>query len=185
MFEELTVVVQSLVLSFGPIGIFLGMILESSVVPIPSEAVLVAVGSIGFNPLEVAIYGGIGSTIGAMIGYYIGRYGGRPFFERCGKYFFVTPDKLKVFDAWFKRWGAYAVLFGRLIPVIPHKIFSIGAGLARMNTKHFFIFTLIGSIPRAFLLAYFGSLVAGNTALMIVVMAIFFAIPVIMSKIRR
>ncbi len=176
--------IQEFVLSLGAFGIFFGMFLESSVVPIPSEAVLVAAGALGFSPVEIAIFGGLGSSFGAVVGYYIGRYGGRPFLVRYGKYFMFNESKMKFVDNWFDRWGSYSVLVSRLIPLIPFKIFSIAAGIGKMNLLHFFVFTLIGSIPRSFILGYFGSLLttAGNTLLMIAILAIFIALPVGISK---
>ncbi len=148
--------VQAAALNTGPIGIFTGMVLESSIVPIPSEAILISASFLGYTPLEIAIWGGLGSTVGGVIGYHIGKWGGRPVLDKYGKYIFITPEKLDAIENWFKRWGNFAVLVGRLIPIIPFKIFSITAGIARMNLRDFTLFTLIGSIPRAFLLAWIG-----------------------------
>ena len=76
---------QQLILNLGPFGIFIGMFLESSILPIPSEAILVAAGAIGFSIFDITLFGGLGSTAGAIVGYYIGRYGGRPLLNRYGK----------------------------------------------------------------------------------------------------
>jgi len=178
--------IQELILNLGGIGIFVGMFLGSSVIPVPSEALLVATGLAGLSPIDVAIFGGIGSTLGSIIAYFLGRFGGRPFFEKYGKYFFVGPKELKLVDKWFKKYGKYGVLFGRLIPIVPHKVFSISSGFGKMNFKNFLIFTFIGSVPRCFLLAYFGFLLSAtkNIPLIIVTIIAFFAIPVLVDKIN-
>lgn len=149
-------IIQGLVINLGNLGIVFSMFLISSVVPVPSEAALVAAGTIGFSPLEIAVFGGIGSALGAIVAYCIGKYGGRPFLDKYGKYFFINYFRLKTYDRWFKKWGNYTILFGRIIPIVPHKILSVSAGLAKIDLKYFFIFTLLGSIPRAFILSYFG-----------------------------
>lgn len=185
IFGELIPAVQQLVLDLGPLGIFLGMFLESSVIPVPSEVVLVAAGAIGFSVWDIAILGGLGSTAGGIIGYGIGRYGGRPFLDKYGKFLFITEKKLRFVDKWFEKWGNYSVLISRLIPLIPFKIFSIAAGIGRMDFKYFVIFTLIGSIPRAFILGYFGSLLMTmeNVFLMILIIIILVSLPLAVTKV--
>mgnify|MGYP001565608612 CR=1 FL=1 len=176
--------IRELMLSLGPLGIFVGMFLESSILPIPSEAVLVAAGLLGFSIVDITIFGGLGSTTGAIVGYYIGLYGGRPFLNKYGKYFLVTSDKLKFVEIWFKKWGAYSVLVSRLIPFIPYKVFSIASGIGKIKFSTFVIFTLIGSIPRSFILGYFGSLLYTTQNIIIMAFAIILAIviPIVILK---
>ncbi len=143
--------------SLGGWGILIGMFLESSIIPIPSEAILVTAGAIGFSPWEVAFWGTIGSTLGAMVGYYIGKVGGRPVVDKFGPYLLVTPDKVERAEKAFKKYGGMTVLVSRLIPFIPFKVFSITSGLLKFDFKTFIIFTFIGTIPRAFLLAWIGT----------------------------
>jgi len=49
-FTFLGEVVRSLITGLGPYGVLIGMILESSVIPIPSEAVLITAGLAGIDP---------------------------------------------------------------------------------------------------------------------------------------
>jgi membrane protein DedA with SNARE-associated domain len=172
------------ILSLGPFGIFFGMFLESSFVPIPAEAVLVGFGAIGFSVYEITLYGTLGSTLGAAVGYYIGRYGGRPFLEKFGKYFFITPKKLAFVDKWFSRWGSYAVLVSRLIPIVPYKVFSIGAGIVHIKFKPFILWTLVGTIPRTFILGSFGNLIytTQNLILLVAALLVLIVAPILFSK---
>ncbi|PIY91503.1 hypothetical protein COY71_02820, partial [Candidatus Micrarchaeota archaeon CG_4_10_14_0_8_um_filter_60_7] len=81
-----TQTVLAWIVSMGGFGVLLGMFLESSIVPIPSEAILVTAGLIGIDPITVTIWGSIGSTLGAIVGYYIGKKGGRPIIDKIGPY---------------------------------------------------------------------------------------------------
>lgn len=148
---------KPLILSLGGPGIMLGMFLESSIVPIPSELILVTAGLLGFSPLEVAFWGTIGSTLGAIVGYYIGKLGGRPVVDKIGPYLFVTQARVLKAEEKFNKHGGWAVLVSRLIPFVPFKVFSITSGILKFDFKTFVLFTFIGTIPRAFVLAWIGS----------------------------
>lgn len=184
MLEGFTVWIQALVISLGPLGVFLSMFLGSTVIPIPSEAVLVAAGVVGFQPIDIAVYGGLGLTAGGIAGYFMGAYGGRSFLDKYGKYFLITPERLETFDRWFQKWGDYSTLFSRLVPLVPYQVFSVAAGIARMNLIHFSIFTLIGSIPRAFLFGCLGSslMMVENVTIVASVFAILFLLFVIIVR---
>jgi len=142
--------------AWGGWGILAGMFLESSIVPIPSEAVLVTAGVLGFSPIEVAIWGTIGSTLGSIVGYYIGKKGGRPVLDKIGPYLFVTGEHVERAEKKFSRYGAWTIFVARLIPFIPFKVFSITAGILRFDFRNFVLATFAGTIPRAFLLAWVG-----------------------------
>ncbi|MFH1056689.1 MAG: VTT domain-containing protein [Candidatus Micrarchaeota archaeon] len=148
-------VLKPLVVSYGGLGIAAGMFLESSFVPIPSELILITAG-LFFDPLTVAFWGTIGSTLGAMLGYGIGYYGGRPIIDKIGPYLLITPERVLKAEKKFKEWGAPAVFIARLIPFIPFKVFSITSGILKFNFPAFVVMTFLGTIPRAFILAWVG-----------------------------
>ncbi len=158
-FTSLGEMVRQLILGLGPFGVLIGMILESSVIPIPSEAVLITAGFAGVDLLSIAVFGGIGSTIGAWIGYLVGKHGGRPLVYRYGRYLMLNESRLSSAERWFNRWGDWAVLLSRLIPFVPYKVFSITAGILKMKWMSFVFFTFLGSVPRCFLLGWVGNLI--------------------------
>jgi len=158
LLEDFVSWILGLIADWGGYGVFVGMILESSILPVPSEIILVTAGLAGINPLVVGVAGGAGSTIGAAVGYLIGKEG-RIAVDKYGKYFLVTGNRLSQAENWFKRWGNWTILVSRLVPFIPYKVFSIAAGLLRMSYKAFLIFTLVGSVPRCFLLAWLGNMI--------------------------
>jgi membrane protein DedA with SNARE-associated domain len=148
--------VLELIREYGDLGVLVGMFLESSFLPIPSEFVLVGAGALHIPLLSIIIFGTIGSTLGSALGYSIGRYGGRPFIKAYGKYFLVTPEKISAAERWVERYGTLAVFISRLIPFVPFKVFSISAGVLRMSFLPFLLYTFLGMIPRSLVLATLG-----------------------------
>ena len=129
-------------------GIFIMMALESTFVPIPSEAVmipagyLVQQGSMNF-PLSL-LCGVTGSIAGAYFNYFLARRLGRPFILKYGKYAGVSKEKFLKVDEYFHNHGEITTFIGRLIPVVRHLI-SFPAGLGRMNHLKFTSYTALGA----------------------------------------
>lgn len=141
---------------FGDLGVFLAMFLESSIVPVPSEAIIVGAGAIGIPMASVVIFGSLGSTIGAMVGYALGRYAALPVILRFGRFILIKPHHIYKAEAFAKKYGVGGVLIGRVLPIIPFKVFSIAAGITNIPFIPFVLCTLIGVVPRIYLLTMFG-----------------------------
>ncbi len=164
--------VVSAIAQHGYIAIFLLMILESACIPVPSEVVMVFGGALTagvaiagtnthLNILAVGLLGTLGNLIGAFIAYWVGRTGGRTLVERWGKYVLLRHKDLDKAEAFFIKRGELAVLVGRILPVV-RTFISFPAGVAEMPQVKFGIFTVIGSLPWTFALAYLGQALAGN-----------------------
>ncbi|PIU40987.1 MAG: hypothetical protein COS99_07940 [Candidatus Omnitrophica bacterium CG07_land_8_20_14_0_80_42_15] len=148
-----------LIKRFGNLGVFIAMFLESSVVPIPSEAIVIGAGAIGISIYSIVIFGSLGSTLGAMVGYSLGRYLATPVILRFGKYVFIKPHHIYKAEAFAKKYGVPGVIIGRVLPIIPFKVFSIASGITKIPFIPFVLCTLVGVIPRMYVLALFGSAV--------------------------
>jgi membrane protein DedA with SNARE-associated domain len=133
--------------------IFLLMLLESTVVPVPSEFVVTpaayhaAGGSL--NVFLIILFATIGADVGASINYFAALYVGRPVVyrfvnSRIGHLCLLNQEKIEKSERYFDQHGVAATLTGRFVPVIRHLI-SIPAGLARMNYWKFLLFTTIGA----------------------------------------
>ena len=134
-------------------NILLLMLLESTVIPVPSELVVAPAAyhaaSGELNVFLVVLFATIGAGIGASINYVVALYVGRPVIykfanSKWGKMCLLNEEKVKKSETYFDRHGIVATLTGRLIPGIRHLI-SIPAGLARMNYWKFLLYTLIGA----------------------------------------
>ncbi len=151
--------ITNLVAQWGDFGIFVAMFLESSIVPIPSEVILMGAGAMGFPLHAILIYGALGSTSGAVVGYLLGRYAALPVILRFGRYVLIKPHHIARAEAFAKKYGVWSVLIGRVLPVVPFKVFSIAAGITNIPLVPFIGCTLLGVLPRIFLLALFGSVI--------------------------
>lgn len=148
--------VMALITNLGDLGVFIGMFLESSIVPIPSEVIIIGAGAIGVPVVSILIFGSLGATIGSIVGYSLGRYAAMPVILKYGKFILIKPHHIARAEAFAKKYGGYSVLIGRVLPIVPFKVFSIAAGITRIPFPIFIICTLIGVVPRIFLLSIFG-----------------------------
>lgn len=152
-----------LINKFGDLGVFVAMFLESSVVPIPSEVIIIGAGAIGISLASIMIFGSIGATLGASVGYALGRYAAMPVILKFGKFILLKPHHIYKAEAFAKKYGAWGVFIGRMLPVVPFKVFSIASGITKVPFVPFIFFTLLGVLPRILLLALFGSAIVKYT----------------------
>lgn len=151
--------ITSTISGSGYVGIFLLMIAESALIPIPSEIImpfsgfLVSTGE--FNAVYVVVAGSLGNLVGSLIAYFVGSRLGREFILRYGKYVLLRKSHLELTETYFKKYGDGSTFIGRLLPAVRTYI-SLPAGLAKMNLKKFVIYTLIGSIIWNSALTYVG-----------------------------
>ena len=149
----------STISQLGYAGIFFLMMLESMIVPVPSEFVmpfagfLVAQGS--FNGILVILVSTLGSITGSLLFYYIGKTGGHTLVQRYGKYVLVNLEDIKKTEAWFNKRGDLTIFLARLVPVIRHLI-SLIAGIGKMNIKKFALYTILGAALWNGILTYLG-----------------------------
>lgn len=149
MFIHFQHAVMALIHQYGYGGLFLAMTLANIGAPVGSEVVLPAAGALVatgdlsnlWATISVAV---AGELSGGAVGYAIGRFGGRPFVERFGKYVRFHHSHLDRGDAFFDRYGTFAIFICRFIPVV-RGIVAIPAGIARMNIAAFALWTALGS----------------------------------------
>ncbi|HEY0663658.1 MAG TPA: DedA family protein, partial [Thiobacillaceae bacterium] len=168
MLQDFIAWILATVHDWGYTGIFILMALESTVLPVPSELVLIPAGYLAhqgqMNIGLILLSSTVGCLIGASFNYAVAMWVGRPFLERWGRYFFVRPELLHKTDAFFVRHGAVSTFTGRLIPGIRHLI-SLPAGLSRMNPGAFAFYTSLGAGLWSLVLTLFGYFLGGNEAL--------------------
>ncbi|MBE6021635.1 MAG: DedA family protein [Cellulosilyticum sp.] len=145
--SHFVVFMMSLVGQLGYVGVFLVIGLEYACFPIPSEIVLPFVGmsipqtSLQFLPaFLVSILAGL---FGSLICYLIGLYGGIPLLNKLSKKSKEMNKALNIFNDWFGKYGRWAVLFSRVIPLTRTYI-SLFAGVNKMHIGEFFLYSSTG-----------------------------------------
>jgi membrane protein DedA with SNARE-associated domain len=149
--------------ALGYVGVAVGVALETFIPILPSEVIVPMAGwkiaQSGADPsvtewltdapwtfVGVLLAATIGAAVGSLAGYAIGAWGGRPLLDRYGGYVHIEADDLDRADAWFARYGDWAVFFARFVPLL-RALISYPAGVARMPLGKYLIFSVAGSIP--------------------------------------
>lgn len=149
--------------SWGYIGIFLLMFLESSFFPFPSEVVMIPAGYLSFKGdmslSLVLIIGVLGSLAGAWFNYLLASKFGRKFLSRI-----LSHDKVVKLEDFFENHGHISTFTGRLIPGIRQYI-SFPAGLAKMNALKFSVYTVLGAGIWVSILTLLGYFLGANQEL--------------------
>lgn len=168
--------ILELITRFGDPGVFVGMFLESSVVPIPSEVIIIGAGAIGIPLVSIIIFGSLGATLGSACGYLLGKYAAMPAIIKYGRFVLIKPHHIEKAEAFAKKYGVWSVLMGRILPIVPFKVFSIAAGITKIPFVPFILCTLIGVIPRILLLSAFGTSLVRYTKPSLLILAALFLI---------
>ncbi|MFG2164132.1 DedA family protein [Micromonospora chersina] len=148
-FTGLTGWVASVIDSFGAVGVALLVALESIIPPIPSEVVLAMAGYLAaagrFNVVLIVLAATAGSLLGALVLYWLGAALGEERLKRWLDHIpLVDREDLEKADRWFERHGRWAVLIGRVVPVV-RSLVSVPAGANRMPLGEFVLLTTLGS----------------------------------------
>ena len=154
---------------FGYFGVFLLILLENIFPPIPSEVILTLGGfmttTTTMTKFGVIIASTLGSVIGAAILYGIGTLLDVERLEKIvgkyGKYLRLTIKDVHKADAWFNKYGVWAVFFGRLVPLV-RSLISIPAGMSNMKFGLFLLFTTLGTLIWNTVLVSVGAAVGDN-----------------------
>ena len=158
--------ITSTILKIQYPGIFVLMMLEGMLLPIPSEVVMVFGGYLLYEnelpPYSFApafaillIVGTVGNLVGALLAYLIGDKGGAEFVKLYGKKIGISEKTIDRVNLWFNKYGEASVFVTRLVPIF-RTFISIPAGLGRMKISKFISFTVIGMVIWDTILIYIG-----------------------------
>jgi membrane protein DedA with SNARE-associated domain len=163
--DRLATFATNVVGDLGLPGVFLLMTLESMCIPIPSEATMLFAGfnvhNGEYSLIAVTAVGVAANLLGSLIAYAAGYYGRLELIERHGNKLHVKESHLRLAERWFDRWGAPAIFFSRMLPIV-RTFISLPAGVARMPIMRFSVLTTLGCIPWVFALAFAGKQAADN-----------------------
>jgi membrane protein DedA with SNARE-associated domain len=168
MFEWITSVIWRL----GYVGVATLAFLEHLFPPIPSELVIPLAGFVAAQgdlrlPVVIAT-ASAGSLAGAVLWYLVGRRVGEPrlrkWVGRHGKWLTLSAQDVDRAQRGFRRHGAAAVFFGRLIPGV-RTFVSLPAGFIAMPFAPFLLYSALGTAIWTAALACAGVVLQANFTL--------------------
>lgn len=168
MTEILNWIMES-IRAYGPWSVFIGVIIESVIVPIPSPLIIMGAGFVLISAelsffqalapilLLIVLPGSVASTLGAYIGYGIGFFGGKPLVERWQRFLGFNWSDVEAMEHRFRAGQVNtSIFFLRALPIFPLSVISAAAGLFRLPVKQFTFWTFYGTVPRCLFLGYLG-----------------------------
>ncbi|MBF0176985.1 MAG: DedA family protein [Magnetococcales bacterium] len=165
MSEHFTQFLLALMGQLDYTAIFLLMAAESSILPVPSELVMIPAGYLAsqgrLDPGWIVLASSLGSIVGSLGSYYLALWLGRMLILRYGKYFLITAEHLDKTEAFVHKHGEISIFTGRFIPGIRHLV-SMPAGLARMRLAPFLLFTFVGATLWNVVLLILGYVIGEN-----------------------
>jgi membrane protein DedA with SNARE-associated domain len=160
---------MELMRTHGQLSVFIGVMIEQIIVPIPSPMIIMGAGAILISPglsipnafiqilWIIVLPGTVASTLGSYIGYLISFYGGKALVVRFQRFLGVDWKEIENLERRFRgKKEALMIFLSRAIPAFPISLVSIFAGLLRIPIRPFTLYTFLGSIFRCLFLAFFG-----------------------------
>ncbi len=135
---------------YGTWALFLLAFAESSFFPIPPDVLLIALCvARPDKSLKYALVCSIGSIIGGCLGYLIGWQFMASVGSRIVNFYGLT-DKVAYIETLYNTYDAWAVGIAGFTP-IPYKVFTIAAGMFKINFTVFVLASMVSRSARFFL----------------------------------
>jgi len=141
--------IQTLITTYGYVGIFIVVFLESGIFfALPGDSLLFTAGilaSAGFLKIWLIIpLIFVATFFGGIAGYYVGFY-----IEKLRKFSFfrkfLKKEHLDKTHAFLEKHGLFAIILSRFVPIV-RTFMPIVAGVAYMNLNKYLKYNLIGSL---------------------------------------
>ncbi len=170
MIGEITPWIMAVMKTHGALTVFIGVIIESIIVPIPSPLIIMGAGALliepglslggAFAPIvtKIVLPGALASTLGAYFAFGIAYVGGKPIIDRMSRFLGFGWGDVELMEVRLKGKFGPMIFFLRAAPIVPLSVISAAAGVLRLPIGGFTFWTLMGSIVRCLLLGYLGYL---------------------------
>ena len=122
--------------NLGYLGAFLISLVANATIILPMPGLLILIGlGASFNPILVAVFGGIGGGLGEMTGYILGRSGRG--ITSNNKWYLRA-------ESWMKKRGFLTVFCFALLPFLPLDVAGLIAGVSRYSVWKFLVACALG-----------------------------------------
>jgi membrane protein YqaA with SNARE-associated domain len=100
-----------------------------------------------WNPVLIALVGGLGASLGEFSSYLVGYFGNKVAIHK------EVPG-YKTIQNWITRFGFWAIVFLSFQPILPFEIGGLAAGLVKMLVQMFLPALWIGKFPTYLLVIF-------------------------------
>jgi membrane protein DedA with SNARE-associated domain len=142
--------IAAILASWSYWAILVVVALESAGLPLPGETLLIGAAIYARLTGDMSISGIViaaaaGAIAGDNLGYWIGRRYGVALVERYGARIGISPEKFRLSQYLFHKWGGPVVFFGRFITIL-RILAALLAGANRMPLRQFMLYNAVGGI---------------------------------------
>ena len=134
-------------LDLGYLGLFLGAFLSATIIPFPSEGLLIGFYALGYDSITCITIATIGNVLGSVTNYCLGYWGSS---DSLVTKFKINREKLTKWENHFSRWGMYLGLLAWL-PIIGDPMI-VALGFLRVPFKGLLLMIFIGKLIRYIIL---------------------------------
>lgn len=155
---------RDILVSWGPLGVFLLATVESMGLPNPGGTDAMVIVAAIANPRTALLSGALaasGSLLGSLVFYEITRRGGEKLLAK-----YTSSPRGRRFRAWFHHYGLVTVFITALvpIPVLPYKVFAACAGATAVPRARLLLVLAAARFPRYMGMAYLGARLGENSS---------------------
>lgn len=129
--------------NYGLVSLFLLSFCASTLLPLGSEWLLVALLIKGVSPVDSVLVATLGNSLGALTSYAIGRWSSNLLLVKILR---IAPGQQQKAEQWFERYGSWALLFSWL-PFIGDPL-CMAAGTLRISLLSFILLVTTGKCLR-------------------------------------
>lgn len=131
------------VIIFAECGLLIGFFLPGDTL-LFAAGISIAVGDITTSLWWFLIVTPIAAVLGNLLGYWIGAKAGPKVFDKPASRWF-SPDNVDRAHRFMERWGTWAVILGRFVPLV-RALITVIAGIGRMNYGRYALYSVIGGV---------------------------------------
>jgi membrane protein YqaA with SNARE-associated domain len=125
------------------IGLFSSALIAATVLPMQSEAALVALLLNGYSPVWVVLVASLGNVLGAVVNWLLGRWIER---FRDRRWFPAKGATLERAQGWYRRYGRWSLLLS-WAPIIGDPL-TVVAGVMREPFAIFLLLVTLAKVGR-------------------------------------
>ena len=133
-------------LEYGYLGLFLSSFIGSTIfVPFTVEVFMAALLGAGLNAIYLIFIASLGSTLGSCLNYFLGWLGIKYYRKKVKK----AEKENSRLEEIVNRYGVLGLFVILALPLpLPVDIFTLAAGISRMNFKYFVVAVFFGKLVR-------------------------------------